>query len=257
MESNLDLEAALARLLKGGRAADAALLLDFDGTLAEIAPRPEAVVVPPGTVEMLGGLRSRLGGALALVSGRSIATLDGFLTPLKLDAAGLHGAEFRLQGKLIAPSPPPGLEALRRDLRQRLAAMGDSDGLLIEDKPTSVALHWRLRPALADDARRAMGMLLGSAGPLWRLQPGDHVLELTPAGADKGTALRRVMAEPPFLGRIPIFCGDDASDEPAFAAAQALGGVGVKVGPGPTAAAARMADATALRVQLGQLLVHA
>jgi trehalose 6-phosphate phosphatase len=245
MDMNHDDAVALAGQLQGTAMAKPALLLDFDGTLTDIAPAPDAVTIAPDLVDALQKLHGRLGGALALVSGRSIDMLDHFLAPLMLDAAGLHGSELRLGHDVTRLSPAAGLTEARRHTTRRVAQMGE--GVLLEDKGLTLALHWRRDRARETDALLLMTEALAIAGDGWRLQRGACVAELLPATADKGIAVQKLMAAAPFSGRKPIYCGDDLTDEAAFMTAQELGGIGVKIGNGQTAARLRLPDPTALR----------
>ncbi len=226
---------------------DFALFLDFDGTLVDIAPRPDAVRVEAGLIENLVVLRTRLGGALAIVSGRPIAQIDGFLSPAVLDAAGLHGVERRREGDIVGgrPEEHPKLREQVTRLQADSAALAN---VLIEDKGASVAVHWRL--ASAEDAQRAEALVKEAAGVLtgsYRLQLGKAVGEIVPATATKAVAIRTFMKAPPYAGRRAIFLGDDKTDEIAFASVTEDGGVAVRVGDGETAAARRLPDPAAVR----------
>jgi trehalose 6-phosphate phosphatase len=219
------------------RLAPAALFLDFDGTLVELAESPAAIAVPNGLAPLLDSLAARLGGRLAVVSGRAIDDLSRHLGGSAAVMSGSHGAELHYaDGRRVPVSVPPGLAAAREEVR-RFAAAGD--GLLVEDKPAGVALHYRLAPHRAAEADAFLESLAARSG--LALQRGKMVAELRPEGTDKGAALRRLMAEPPFAGARPVFVGDDLTDEDAFRAAAALGGEGVLVGPDrPTAAVWRL-----------------
>jgi len=222
--------------------ADAALFLDFDGTLVAIAPQPDAVVVDAALRPVLQRLYPLLGGALGLVSGRRIAELDAFVAPLVLPAAGVHGAERRdAQGRLqhAAVAVP---EPLRRRA-QRLAAL--DAGLLLEDKQAAIALHWRRAPRFGELCLRALRSAV-RAHPQWRVLHGKSVAEVKPAHVSKGHAVQAFCAEPPFAGRVPVFIGDDTTDEDGFAAVQAAGGIGIKVGEGPSIARRRLPDTQAV-----------
>lgn len=203
-----------------------ALFLDVDGTLLEFAVQPGLVRVPLGALEIIGRISDRLGGALALVSGRPLSELDHLFDPLELPMAGLHGQEFR--GATSCPLPRSG-DALSA-LRHEAALLAERHpGVLVEDKGANLALHWRAAPtaaaAVADWAHAWLPQLSG-----YRLQPGDHVIELVPADVDKGRAVHTLLAEAPFQGRTPVFIGDDLTDEYGFAAANAAGGWSVLVG---------------------------
>lgn len=224
-----------------------ALFLDFDGTLVDIAPRPDAVRVTPGLVESLERLRERLGGALAIVTGRPIAVIDDFLAPARFDVAGLHGVERRFAGETSGgraedhPKLRAGIERLNVELE-------GLEGVLIEDKGASVATHWRLAgPADAEKAERIVKDLAASLGAAYRLQLGKAVGEIVPAEATKGHAIRALSEQPPYAGRRAVFLGDDRTDELAFATVNEDGGVSVRVGEGDTIAPRRLAGPAEVR----------
>jgi len=246
--------AAARRLPEPPPASDAwAYFLDFDGTLVDIAETPEAVAVGARLRDTLAALAAATCGAVALVSGRSLADLDRLVAPLRLPAAGLHGLELRAaaDGAALAASPQP-LTAGERAALSALPAR--HSGVLVEDKGAAVALHFR-RAAAAEDDCLALAQALVSAAPGRSLLRGKMVVEVKLARSDKGEAVRRLMRQPPFAGRRPVFLGDDATDEDGFAATLALGGLAVRVGagesratcrlPGPAAALAWLAGAVA------------
>lgn len=226
-----------------------ALFLDFDGTIVDIAERPEAVVVDPGLPSTLGCIRDELGGALALVSGRTIDTLDAFLAPERFDAAGVHGVERRVAGALLES----GVED-RPALNHALEVLGcftaSHEGLLLEDKGSSFAVHWRLRPDLADEALRLVEAAAARLSPGYRLQQGKAVAEILPSQAGKGAAIAWFMERPPYRGRRPIFIGDDLTDEHGFVAVNERNGISVRVGDGPTVATRRVASPAGLKALL-------
>ncbi|WP_457104456.1 trehalose-phosphatase [Methylobacterium sp. P5_C11] len=227
-----------------------ALFLDFDGTLAEIAPRPDAVQIEPGLVETLERLRGRLDGALAIVTGRPVSVIDGFLAPSRIDAAGLHGVECRIGGTLTGGRAEDHPD-LRRQVARLQAEAAALAQVLIEDKGASVAVHWRL--ANGDDAARAEALVTAAAAALggdYRLQLGKAVGEIVPAQATKAHAIRAFMEQSPYAGRIPVFFGDDRTDEIAFASVNEDGGVAVRVGEGETVARRRLPDPQAVRALL-------
>lgn len=230
---------------------DVALFLDFDGTLVDIAAAPEAVRVPPGLVDSLALLADRLGGALALVSGRPVSQLDALLAPLNLPAAGVHGAERRdASGRLARLDAP---DAALADVATAAAALAARHpALRVEHKRGAVALHYRLAPELAALCRHTLAAAVADK-PGLRLQQGKQVVEALASAVDKGRAVRDFLAEPPFRGRLPVYIGDDHTDEAGFAAAQAAGGLGFKVGDGPSAARCRIADPDAVRQALAAL----
>lgn len=223
------------------RFAPAALFLDFDGTLVELAEAPGAISVPGGLTPLLDRLSKRLDGRLAIVSGRAVDDLRKHLGPSAMVLSGSHGAELHYaDGRSIPVSAPPGLAEARESIRRFAAG---SEGLLVEDKPAGVALHYRLAPERAEEADAFLEALAERSG--LALQRGKMVAELRPHGSDKGAALRRLMAEPPFAGARPVFVGDDLTDEDAFRAAAALGGEGVLVGPDRPSAALWRLDGVA------------
>lgn len=223
--------------------ADGAFFFDFDGTLADIAPRPDEVCIDPRVPAALQALRERSSGALAVISGRPVAEIDHYLQPLQLPAAGQHGAERRdIEGRWHRIEVPrydairPALDALVRS----------NPGLILETKSSALALHFRAAPHLAEACREAMRRAQ-DAVPATTLLEGKQVIELKPAAVDKGNAMTQFMQEPPFTGRQAWFFGDDVTDEAAFAVVQRIGGVAVKVGSGETIAQWRLADPDALR----------
>ncbi|WP_298214024.1 trehalose-phosphatase [Acidovorax sp.] len=229
-----------------------ALFLDFDGTLTELAPRPEAVRVASGLVPTLLALHTHLGGALAIVTGRPESDIDGFLAPLRLPLASEHGAQYRLSDTSLPATPPP-------DLSHVLAAVNglamQHPELLIETKRASIALHYRqaqhLQALCLETIERAMQGMDGV-----ELLRGKCVFEVKPRGVHKGQAIKDFMTQPPFAGRIPVFVGDDVTDEAGFAAVLALGGWGIKVGEGPTLAQHRCMTPAALRGWLSAARTH-
>jgi len=206
-----------------------ALFLDVDGTLVEFSDDPAAVRVQPHVLEAIGAISDRLHGAVALVSGRPLAQLDALFAPMRLPAAGLHGHQFRSDAQ-AAMEIPEDTSAFLHELHRAAAHLAATHpGVLVEDKGVSLALHWRAAPhageAVSGFARERIATLPG-----YRLQPGDHVVEFVPEGSDKGRAVERMMGRPPFAGRIPVFIGDDLTDEYGFAAANRAGGWSVLVG---------------------------
>ena len=224
---------------------DYALFLDFDGTLVEIVDRPDAVAVAPDLPETLSRLSRALGGALAIVSGRPIAFLDAKLAPFVADAAGLHGVERRLAGVLHACRPDEHPE-LRRTIDALHDTLDPVPGVIIEDKGCSVAVHWRTAPGEEPRARGLVEDLAERLGGAYRIQFGKMVAEILPATSGKGPIIARFMEEAPYAGRVPIFVGDDLTDENGFATVHRLGGVAVRVGPGETLAARRVPSVAAL-----------
>lgn len=229
---------------------DLALFLDFDGTLVEIAATPDQVVVDPALAPALERLRARLGGALALVTGRPIATIDDFLAPARFDVAGLHGAERRLGDRVSGSSA-----ADHPDLRARIpalhAAVAGLQAVLIEDKGASVAVHWRLAtPSDAERAEEAVKAVAAELAAGYRLQLGKAVGEIVPASATKGAAIRGLSAQAPYAGRRAVFFGDDLTDEKAFATVNQDGGISVRIGSAETIATRRLGNPEEVRALL-------
>jgi trehalose 6-phosphate phosphatase len=218
---------------------DWALFLDLDGTLLDLASTPTAVVVPDGLVDALHRLVGRLHGALAVVTGRPLEDVDRLLAPLRLPVAGNHGASGRgpdgtkLALATVGPLPPAWIAEAER-------VCAPWTGVIVEPKPYSLALHYRLAPAHEHDV---LGLLTAFAAE----RPDDYEIlkahcafEIRPRGATKGLAVERLMELPPFRGRIPVFIGDDVTDESGREAARRLGGIGLDVGPTFAGSAARV-----------------
>lgn len=220
-----------------------ALFLDFDGTLVDIASQPDLVVVPDGLADLLANVSRELDGALAIVSGRGLQDLDHYLAPLSFPAAAEHGAVQRNAGGDITHAAVPYLHDIER---VALALVSEQAGLRIEIKSAAISLHYRHAPqleelcliALAEAVKRTPGV---------ELIHGKCVFEVKPAGVSKGSAIQAFMAQSGFIGRQPIFAGDDTTDESGFPVVQAMGGHGIKVGPGGTLADFRCANPAALR----------
>ncbi len=223
---------------------DCALFLDIDGTLAELAQAPDAVTIDAGIATALPRLADTLGGALALVTGRAITSADRLFPGLTLPTAGQHGCERRdATGTIHLHAPARRTQARLRKLLQRLAKRHPQ--LLLEDKGAALALHYRRTPQLAAHLHRTLRRSLAPDDG-YALQPGKLLLEVRPEGRDKGTAIDDFMGEAPFAGRLPVFVGDDLTDEHGFAAVERLGGWTVKVGAGRTAARFRLPDPAAV-----------
>jgi trehalose 6-phosphate phosphatase len=230
-----------------------ALFLDVDGTLLDIAERPDRVQAHQIDRALVGGLQRAAGGALALISGRSLAQLDALFAPLLLPAAGQHGFERRdARGERHRHRFPVETLAPAKEKLREFA--GRHPGVVVEDKGASVALHYRLAPQLEQVALDAMRSASAPLGAAVQTQAGKMVWELKPAGADKGTAIDEFMREPPFAGRKPVFLGDDVTDEHGFLVVNRLGGHSIKVGAGESAARWRLASPDAARAWLGEWL---
>jgi trehalose 6-phosphate phosphatase len=212
------------------RLGECAMLLDIDGTLLDLAPTPREVWVPPGLSETLNRLLEKTSGALALVSGRSLNDIDLIFAPEQFPAVGGHGAEMRIatDSESVATHAPP----MDKELKRRLAAIAKlSPGILLEDKGYSLALHYRLVPkqgvGLIHDVKHAYETW---ADHSYELLAGKAVLEIKHANFNKGSAVRDLMTYPPFHGRVPIFVGDDRTDEDAFDVMAEFKGEAMSVG---------------------------
>jgi trehalose 6-phosphate phosphatase len=227
-----------------------ALFLDIDGTLLDLAATPDAIQVPLSLPADLDAVSARLGGALALVTGRSLPFADGLFAPFRFPIAGLHGAEFRgADGATSVVSATPAFAALKQRLVEQTVWM---EGVLIEDKGAAVAAHYRLAPAYDTALERIMRDFAEEAGCAWVLQPGKMVFEIRPSRADKGEAVASYLEQPAFAGRLPIAIGDDLTDESMFALANARGGQSIRVGSLATAtcALAKASSPSAIRSAL-------
>lgn len=207
-----------------------AILLDVDGTLIELAATPQEVHVPPSLKHTLARLRDGLSGALCLVSGRPLRDLDVMFAPLRVPCVGGHGAENRLTPDgLIARAKASPLDAELK--RQLLAIATETPGILAENKEYSIALHYRLVPELERTVFNEITRIC-SAWPVETVEilPGKSVFEVKPRAFNKGIAVLALMQHPPFIGRRPIFIGDDVTDESVFAVMPKFDGLGFSVG---------------------------
>ena len=226
-----------------------ALFLDFDGTLIEFAMTPDAVVVPSKLRAILSACADAFDGAVAVVSGRPIAAIDALLDPLSLPTAGLHGVELRMPDGTVEQAPRRTAGLIELYARFRSLEKAD-DRLVVEDKRSSVALHFRRAPERERELREfVVHAAMRHNGH--HVMHGKMVLEVRPAHADKGTAIARFLETAPFAGRKPVFAGDDVTDEDGFEAVNRRGGISVKVGTGKSAAGYRVPDVAALHDWLG------
>lgn len=233
-----------------------AYFLDFDGTLVDIADRPEGVRVKQELVSLLSAMDQITGDAVVLVSGRPISDLDYHLKPLKLRASGLHGLEYRLDpnGPVVSCGPSP---TALDTARSALAAFARRhEGVQIEDKGKSIAVHFRRAPEYETQARRSTDEALRALGPKFVRLSGKMVFELKPRNAHKGQVVDKFMSFPAFSKRLPVFVGDDLTDEDGFSACNARGGITVRVGNGnmPTHATFRLRDVEEVEDWLGSLV---
>ncbi|MBV0910804.1 trehalose-phosphatase [Rhodobacteraceae bacterium ASV31] len=217
---------------------ESALLFDFDGTLVDIADTPDSVEIAKGLPEMLDRLMIATGGAVALVSGRSVQKLRSYLPDFAGHVIGSHGAQRQSDGTLTE-HPMAGTEAVDH-LADMVAQFADSvPGLHAEKKPTGATLHYRKAPEAHSQVLKFMQALEG-VWPDFEMHPVKMAYEMRPKGIGKDLAIEELMTEPPFSGRVPVFFGDDSTDEPALAMIAQRGGISIKVGEGETAAQYRV-----------------
>lgn len=229
-----------------------ALFFDFDGTLVDLAPRPDAVQMSSDVPRLVSRLAGALGGAVAVVSGRPLAEVDRYLNLRGFCVAGVHGVERRGVDGHVRRFASRGLQ----DAATSIAAFCERHpGLHMELKPGAIALHYRLAPELEDECLATMTEALTRVDGMSLLR-GKKVVEIKPRRAGKGHAVRSFMDERPFRLRRPWFFGDDVTDEAAFEAVQAMGGVAVKIGEGETLATMRLPDPAALRRWMAELAQH-
>jgi trehalose 6-phosphate phosphatase len=228
-----------------------AYFFDLDGTLIDFAATPAAVRVSTAVRELLEQLHRYTGGAVALMTGRPIAEIDRWFPHVRLPVAGLHGLERRGVAGTVARHTLAASRFARLE-RAVARAVNGKRGLLVENKGLSVALHYRRAPRLAGYAHRVARSVLAEVGPEFCIQRGKYVVEIRPAGKDKGLGVLEFMKEQPFRGRTTVFVGDDVTDEPGFVTVNRLGGHSIKVGPGRTAARWRLPNVRAVRAWLGE-----
>ena len=206
-------------LVRGG-----SVFLDFDGTLVDLAETPDAVIVSDRLRALLSAVHDRLGGRVAIITGRAGAAVSAMIDPAPVSVTGSHGLEAAAaEGQLDGSRAE--LQAVAAELRK---LEREHPGLIVEEKPLGVALHFRQVPSAEALCRSAIER--AAQGGTLIVQPGKMMFELRPAGPDKGDALTQMMAQPPFSGTRPVVFGDDLTDERAFIAARMLGGAGVLVG---------------------------
>lgn len=231
-----------------------ALFLDLDGTLIDIATAPDAVRIPADLGPLLGLVSHQLNGAVAIVTGRMLSDLDALFAPLRLPAAGLHGMEWRISGDgevVVAQSET--VAAIRGAVEDIARSR---PGIMLEDKGKALALHYRNAPEQKEWLSREIDTLLASH-PGLKAMPGKMVLEIKPAGVSKYTAVKQLLRHPPFLGRTPVFIGDDVTDQDGFRAALEGGGLAVAVADRPDESASMtLAAPLAVRDWLARLAQH-
>jgi trehalose 6-phosphate phosphatase len=231
-----------------------AFLLDIDGTLLDLAPTPREVWVPPGLAKTLDRLLTRSGGALALVSGRSLNDIDLIFAPEQFPAVGGHGAEMRISidSEAVATHAPP----MDKELKRRLAAIARlSPGILLEDKGYSLALHYRLAPHAEKAIYEAVSLIRADLpnAPI-EVLPGKCVCEIKHSGFNKASGVLELMTHEPFRGRCPIFIGDDVTDESVFAIMPDLGGLAFSVGRRAQGVAGHFDEPSDVRAWLAGLI---
>jgi trehalose 6-phosphate phosphatase len=206
-----------------------AILLDVDGTIVDVAATPQSVVVPSSLLRTLGTLHACTNGALALVSGRLVENLDHLFAPLALPCVGGHGIELRSSAQ--APLHKRAGELSPVVKYQVIAAAAADPRIIVEDKRSSLAVHFRLAPDQALLMKNKIAAIVDRAGgEELEMLCGKAVIEIKPRSFNKGTAVRELMSIPPFAHRIPLFIGDDVTDESVFAILPGLGGFGYSVG---------------------------
>jgi trehalose 6-phosphate phosphatase len=226
-EMQVEERSSLAAKVLVGNPSRYALFLDVDGTLLDIAAAPTEVVIPPQLPPLLARISKGLDGALAILTGRQLAEIDALLAPLSLIGGGVHGAELRTAAGepilRVAMSLPGSL------VDQALELANGMPGIIAEPKGPGLALHYRQAPELKAVLEARLRLLLARYADELVLCPGRKLFEIIPAGHSKGTALETLSKLPTFAGRLPIMIGDDVGDVPALAAAQRLGGFGLRV----------------------------
>lgn len=205
-----------------------ALFLDIDGTLVDIAPTPESVVILPTLPNILTSISQALNGALALISGRPMSDIDRMF-PVQLDAAGTHGAEWQCAGVTMREDSDR-LDAIANIMPRIQERVYELPGLLLEKKRQAIALHYRQNPERKADAWALAEQVVTELGADFRLLAGNGVVEIVAANVDKGKAIERFMTVAPYIGRVPVFAGDDVTDESGFQVINRMNGISIKVG---------------------------
>lgn len=240
------------RLLPAINPGDAAFFFDVDGTLAPLQPTPELVTIPADVCHNLQLLFQKSGGAVAIISGRPLIQIDQLLAPALLPAAGIHGAERRDNHGVI-DRMMPGTELLaeaEKLLKQGIAGL---PGVRLEKKGIAFALHYRQATQFAGQAEMLAREVVSQL-PTLTLVTGKCVVELKPANVDKGKAVEQFMQSPPFHGRIPVFLGDDLTDERGFSTVNDMGGISVKIGKGQSQARYRLENTAGVHQWLASVL---
>lgn len=229
-----------------------ALFLDIDGTLADIAPEPSLAFVAPSTVSDLKALSISLNGALALVSGRQLAEIDKLVGLAGISAAGIHGAQLRTQAgtRLVQDQLPEVFVQIEAEVRNLTRAL---EGIRFELKPLAVAIHFRANPKLESHIHEIASSVVSKHAGL-KLIKGKCIAEILPDSVNKGNAIAELMQSLPFRGRVPVFAGDDVTDEDGFTSVNSMKGISIKIGNGPSNAVYGFETAAKFRAWLSQLL---
>lgn len=215
---------------------DWALFLDIDGTILELAETPGEVVVTPQVRRLLRDLNAATGGAFALVSGRGLSDIDALFGNSGLSAAGLHGVECRTGYNGVTHVQSVDAAMMRSFRGKLLSYIDQHPGLLLEDKKLSIAIHFRHASNLQAEVETILRETIAGHDSVFHVQRGKMIAEIKPRVSNKGFAIRRFMQTPPFHGRIPVFIGDDITDEDGFHAVNESGGISIKVGRGSSCA---------------------
>ncbi|MBA8879652.1 trehalose-phosphatase [Phyllobacterium myrsinacearum] len=231
-----------------------AFFLDVDGTLIDLADTPDGVIMPPKLPHQIADLSARLDGALALVSGRSIQSVDTLFRPYRFPVAGLHGNEMRHEMDGSVSRTPVDEHRLDNAKRSFEGIVAKWPGVILEDKGAALAIHYRQAPAAFAEIDVCVTQLFLKLGPHWTRQDGKMVVEIRPSGANKGSALAKFMRSPPFAKRLPLAIGDDLTDEAMFKVANTLSGQSILVGsPGHVSQARSRVESPAMvQAWLGQ-----
>jgi trehalose 6-phosphate phosphatase len=230
---------------------DWAYFFDIDGTLVDLGDDPGGVRLDRELRALIEALHVAAGGAVALISGRDLPDIDALMEGVRLPAAGQHGTERRdATGRITHHAVRTAQLDWAHD--QIAAAAAKHPGLELQHKGLTLALHYRRAPQLGGYAHRLVRSVLPRLGTEYCIQRGKRIVEVKPAGKDKGAAVLEFMAEAPFRGRTAVFLGDDLTDEYGFATVNRLKGHSIKVGPGRTAARFRFRNVAAVRTWLAQ-----
>lgn len=235
-----------------GKAQRWAWFLDVDGTLLELEQHPDMVSADQRLLELLNGLNDCYDGAVALISGRSLEQIDSIFGALPIVTAASHGLEQRGPDGTVSQRGRPLPDAAREKV---LSLAREHRGLVVEQKPHSVTLHYRARPELESTVLDVMESVRAGLDEGLRIQRGKMVAEILAGAADKGSAIRSFMEMPPFRGRRPVFAGDDVTDEAGFRVVNEMDGISIRIGESTTTAARwQLRDVAALRDWLRQAL---